>query len=160
MGWKRIRGAKNKENCAKGQAGQHVWASAGWQLAVLDRPRFQLSGARLDQHSQLLHKTGVLKPACLGQLERSTKVKAQARAGCSQSGSCWARHLITPSILPHQGSGFGFACWGSDGISWKVLLNAISQFQSATKPSLSHRKCSVPFPLPHHLYPKIEAKSH
>lgn len=87
-------------------------ASAGRQLAVLDRPCFQLSGDRLDQHSQLLHKTGVLKSACFGQLERSSKVKAQARAG-QRAGLVrvlLGRHLITPSILPHQGSRFVFAC--------------------------------------------------
>lgn len=86
---------------------RQMWASAGPQRAVLARAGFQPRRARWGRLCQLLQKTGAVKSACPGQLQKSCKVRPDARLGNAHVG-----HSSIPSILHHGGSGFAYACKG------------------------------------------------
>ena len=86
---------------------RQMWASAGPQQAVLARAGFQPRRAWWGRLCQLLQKTGAVKSACPGQLQKSCKVRPEARPG-----NAHVRHSSIPSILHHGGSGFTYACKG------------------------------------------------
>lgn len=116
------------------------WVTVGTSRETagsLAGPHFQLSGTRWAWHSQLLHETGGLKSARLGQLERSPKVR-QSQAQSTFFSVLWAlTHAFHPAS---PGFRIAFARWGSDGISWKVLFLLSSRFQSVARSSLSRQE--------------------